>query len=68
MLKKIKKTLKGVKRYLNKKGNEMVAIALVLIFIILAGAPYIKKLGETTANGIDKLNTEMEDVLDGKTE
>lgn len=50
----------------NKKGNEIVAIALILLFIILAAAPYIRNLGQTTSTGISNLNTQMEQVLNGQ--
>ncbi len=63
MFKKIKETIKRHLR--NRKGNEMIALALVLIFIILAVAPYLKTLGETTGEGIESLNTEMSKVLSG---
>jgi hypothetical protein len=62
MLKKIKDT---IKKYLsNRKGNEIVAAALILLFIILAAAPYLQDLGETTSQGVENLNSKMEEVLD----
>lgn len=64
LFKKIKERIK--KSLFNKKGNEIVAIALVLIFIILAATPYLKTLGKTTSDGIEGLNLEMEQVLSGK--
>lgn len=63
MLKKIKELFK--KHLFNKKGNDIVAVALILLFIILAAAPYLKNLGQTTSNGVNNLNTQMEEVLDG---
>lgn len=63
MFKKIKDT---IKKYLsNRRGNEIVAIALVLIFIILAAAGPLRNLGNTTSEGVLNLNTQMEDVLSG---
>jgi predicted PurR-regulated permease PerM len=47
----------------NRKGNEIVAVALILLFLILAVAPYIRTLGETTKSGIENLNQQMEEVL-----
>lgn len=67
MLKKIGEVFKSFKKHvMDKKGNEIVAVALVLLFIILAAAPYLKTLGETTSTGIDNLNTQMEEVLNNK--
>ncbi|MCG1012974.1 flagellin [Tepidanaerobacter sp. GT38] len=63
MFKKIKDTIK--KYFSNRKGNEIVAIALVLIFIILAAAGPLRNLGNTTSEGVLNLNTQMEDVLSG---
>ena len=63
MFKKIKDTIK--KYFSNRKGNEIVAIALVLIFIILAAAGPLRTLGKTTSEGVLNLNTQMEDVLSG---
>lgn len=63
MFKKIKDTIK--KYFSNRKGNEIVAVALVLIFIILAAAGPLGTLGETTKNGVLDLNEKMEDVLSG---
>lgn len=64
MLKRFFGFLKGL--LLNRKGNEIVAIALILLFIILAAAPYIRQLGETTGSGINNLNSQMEQVLNGE--
>ena len=65
MKEKIKRLSGKVKeQILNKKGNEIVAVALVLLFIILAAAPYLKTLGETTSTGIRNLIKQMEKVLD----
>jgi hypothetical protein len=64
MFKKIKDTIK--KYFSNRKGNEIVAIALVLIFIILAAAGPLKTLGDTTSKGIDGLNSRMGQVLRGE--
>jgi len=64
MFKKIKDTIK--KYFSNRKGNEIVAIALVLIFIILAAAGPLRTLGNTTKNGIEGLNSRMEQVLNGE--
>ena len=64
MLKAIFERVKGVIK--NKKGNEIVAIALILLFIILAAAPYIRNLGQTTSTGISNLNTQMQQVLNGQ--
>ncbi|NLC11774.1 MAG: flagellin [Firmicutes bacterium] len=63
MYKKIKATIK--KYFSNRKGNEIVAIALVLIFIILAAAGPLRNLGDTTSKGVSNLNTQMENVLSG---
>lgn len=64
MLKKIEGMFNSCKKHImNKKGNEIVAVALVLLFIILAAAPYLRTLGQTTSTGIDNLNTQMEEVL-----
>ena len=64
MFKKIKDT---IKKYLsNRKGNEIVAIALVLIFIILAAAGPLRNLGDTTSDGIEGLDSQMKQVLSGK--
>lgn len=64
LFKKIKERIK--KSLFNKKGNEIVAIALVLIFIILAATPYLKTLGKTTSDGIEGLNSRMEEVLNSQ--
>lgn len=64
MFKKIKETVK--KHLKSSKGNEMIALALVLIFIILAATPYLKNLGKTTGDGISNLNTQMSEVLSGE--
>jgi hypothetical protein len=63
MIKKLKEFFK--KHLFNKKGNDIVAVALILLFIILAAAPYLRNLGQTTSNGVNNLNTQMEDVLNG---
>lgn len=62
MFKKIKNLFK---KYVvqSKKGSEIVAIALILLFIILAAAPKIKTLGDTTSKGVGSLNTQLEDTL-----
>jgi len=59
----LKKVKEFFRKYLNKKGADIIAIALILLFIILAASPYIKDLGNTTKNGVDNLNTQMEDTL-----
>lgn len=64
MFKKIKDTIK--KYFSNRKGNEIVAVALVLIFIILAAVGPLNTLGETTKKGIEDLNTRMEQALKGE--
>jgi len=68
MLNLIKKVIKRVKESIcnNRGANEIVAMALILLFIILAAAPYIRNLGQTTSNGISNLNTQMEQVLNGQ--
>lgn len=63
MFKKIKERIK--KSLFNKKGNEIVAVALVLIFIILAAAKPLKTLGDITSDGIESLNSQMVQVLSG---
>ncbi|WP_422445304.1 flagellin [Thermoanaerobacterium sp. DL9XJH110] len=56
--------VKKIKEHItSRKGAEIVAIALVLLFIILAAAPHIKTLGRTTGTGVSNLNTQMEDTL-----
>lgn len=64
MFKKIKDTIK--KYFSNRKGNEIVVVALVLIFIILAAAGPLGTLGDTTSDGIKGLNSRMEQVLKGE--
>ncbi|MDN5332128.1 MAG: hypothetical protein PWP45_1353 [Tepidanaerobacteraceae bacterium] len=64
MLKKLFERIKA--SVCNKKGNEIVAIALILLFIILAAAPYIRNLGQTTSTGISNLNSQMQQVLNGQ--
>ncbi|TYP56820.1 flagellin [Thermosediminibacter litoriperuensis] len=67
MLNLVRKVKESVKKVLsNTRGNEIVAIALILLFIILAAAPYIRNLGQTTSTGISNLNTQMEQVLNGQ--
>lgn len=64
MLKAIFERIKGILK--DKKGNEIVAIALILLFIILAAAPYIRNLGQTTSSGISNLNSQMQQVLNNQ--
>jgi hypothetical protein len=64
ILKNLYERIKGA--VCNKKGNEIVAIALILLFIILAAAPYIRNLGQTTSTGISNLNSQMQQVLNGQ--
>ncbi|WP_083768255.1 flagellin [Thermoanaerobacter mathranii] len=67
MLNLIRKVKEYVKKALcNTRGNEIVAIALILLFIILAAAPYIRNLGQTTSTGISNLNSQMQQVLNGQ--
>ena len=47
----------------NKKGEQFIGLALILLFIALAVAPYVKTLGETTGQGIDALNTQLKETL-----
>lgn len=64
MRERLRRFFKKIKEHVtNRKGADIVAIALVLLFIILAVAPYIKNLGTTTKNGVNNLNTQMEDTL-----
>lgn len=44
-------------------GAELVAIALVLIFVILYAAPKVKTLGTTVGNGIDQTNVQLTQQL-----
>jgi len=57
MLTKVKEALK------NRCGITIVEVALILLFIVLAVAPYIRALGETTGAGIQNLNSQMQEVL-----
>lgn len=62
-----RKVLEHLKRHLfNKKGSDIIAVALILLFIILAAAPYVKDLGTTTKNGVISLNEEMSNTLSGE--
>ncbi|KUK11526.1 MAG: Uncharacterized protein XD50_0309 [Clostridia bacterium 41_269] len=63
-LQKIRDSIKKFKE--NRKGNEIVAVALILLFIILAVAPFIRNLGQTTGQGVNNLNSEMQNVLNGQ--
>jgi|GEM_PF-1183778 len=67
MVKFVKKIREALRRVLSdRKGNEIVAIALILLFIILAAAPYIRSLGNTTSSGIQNLNSQMQQVLNNQ--
>lgn len=57
MFKKIKELLS------DKKGEAIIGFVIVLIFIILVAAPYVKKLGKTTSSGVSNLNDQMETTL-----
>jgi hypothetical protein len=57
---KVKGFLKNV---LDQKGSEIIAIALILIFVILIAAKPIKNLGKTTETGVTNLNTELSTTL-----
>lgn len=63
MLKKIKEFFK---KYLNEEGAEVIAIALIFLFIILVAAGPIKNLGKTTGDAVTNLNTQMENTLSGQ--
>jgi len=65
MFKKIKESIK--KALGNSKGfSEIVAVALIILFVILVAASPIKNLGKTTSSGISNLNTQMEETLKGQ--
>lgn len=60
-----KKVVNLFKKYIikNKKGEQFIGLAVILLFIILAAAPHIKNLGKTTGKGINTLNTQLEETL-----
>jgi len=65
MFRKIKESIK--KALGNSKGfSEIVAVALVILFVILVAATPIRNLGQTTSSGISNLNTQMQQVLNGQ--
>ncbi|MEQ6360572.1 flagellin [Thermoanaerobacter thermohydrosulfuricus] len=65
MFKKIKESIKKVLG--NSKGfSEIVAVALIILFVILVVANPIKSTGQTTSRGISNLNSQMEQVLNGQ--
>ncbi|EIV99950.1 archaellin/type IV pilin N-terminal domain-containing protein [Thermoanaerobacter siderophilus] len=65
MFRKIKESIK--KTLGNSKGfSEIVAVALVILFVILVAATPIRNLGQTTSSGISNLNTQMQQVLNGQ--
>jgi len=65
MFRKIKESIK--KALGNSKGfSEIVAVALIILFVILVVANPIKNIGQTTSTGISNLNSQMEQVLNGQ--
>ncbi|NNG67195.1 flagellin [Caldanaerobacter subterraneus] len=65
MFRKIKESIK--KALGNSKGfSEIVAVALIILFVILVTANPIKNTGQTTSRGISNLNSQMEQVLNGQ--
>ncbi|MBE3592217.1 MAG: flagellin [Thermoanaerobacter sp.] len=65
MFRKIKESIKKALR--NSKGfSEIVAVALIILFVILVVANPIKNTGQTTSRGISNLNSQMEQVLNGQ--
>ncbi|QSQ10608.1 hypothetical protein H0A61_03018 [Koleobacter methoxysyntrophicus] len=55
---------RNILKTLNHRGaGEIVAVALIILFIILVAVNPIKNLGETTSQGISNLNQQMEEVL-----
>lgn len=65
MLCKINNQIKRVKKFLkDKRGSaEIIAFAIILIFVILALAPKIKDIGSTIQQGTDNLNQELGEQL-----
>ena len=66
MLKNIVNKAKGfLNRFKNcRKGSaEIIGLVLILIFVILVAAPKIKDLGATMSNGVQDLNTQMQNEL-----
>lgn len=63
MLGKIKKYMKNIWSKLNSRGTEFVGFAVVLLFIMLAAAPYIKQSGNDTSKVLTDLDTELETTL-----
>ncbi|MDN5317774.1 MAG: hypothetical protein PWR08_1899 [Thermoanaerobacterium sp.] len=48
----------------SKKGSaEIVAFAVLLIFIVVAAGPQIKQLGQTVVNGVTNTNTQVQQTL-----
>ncbi|MBE0069866.1 flagellin [Thermoanaerobacterium thermosaccharolyticum] len=48
----------------SKKGSaEIVAFAILLIFIVVAAGPKIKDLGDTVVNGVSSTNTQVQQTL-----
>lgn len=48
----------------SKKGSaEIVAFAVLLIFIVVAAGPQIKALGATVVNGVTNTNTQVQQTL-----
>ncbi|EGD51603.1 hypothetical protein TheetDRAFT_1563 [Thermoanaerobacter ethanolicus JW 200] len=65
MFRKIKESIKRALG--NSKGfSEIVAVALIILFVILVVANPIKSTGQTTSRGISNLNSQMEQVLNGQ--
>lgn len=48
---------------LNSRGTEFVGSAIILLFIMLAAAPYIKESGNDTSEILTNLDTELETTL-----
>jgi len=65
MLCKINKQIGRFKKLLkDKRGSaEIIAFAIILIFVILALAPKIKDIGTTIQSGTDTLNQDLSQQL-----
>jgi len=65
MLCKINNQIKRVKKFLKDKrgSSEIIAFAIILIFVILALAPKIKDIGSTIQSGMDTLNQDLSQQL-----
>jgi hypothetical protein len=65
MLCKINDYIKRFKEFVkDKKGSaEIIAFAILLMFIIIALAPKIKDIGSTISSGTDTLNQDLQQQL-----